>query len=150
MFPGIGLKCKYAACSLEVFDEMAEANSSLDQELIQLNKEIGRKEQAGEVPFFDTRLTDNFLFRRAKGAIVDKQQYLDDLASVKEDPYEQLDTIVENVTRGEGSAVANVIVIAKRKSMERAAAFRNVRVFKREGEDWKLVVWVNTKLGDVF
>jgi hypothetical protein len=54
---------------MEVFDEMAEANSSLDQELIQLNEEIGRKEQAGEVQFFDTRLTDNFLFRRAKGKL---------------------------------------------------------------------------------
>ena len=129
---------------------MDEATLYIGQALKRLNEEIGRKEQAGEVLFFDTLLADNFLFRRASGAIVDKQHYLNGLMSVTENPFEQLDTIVETITLDEDSAVADVLVIAKRKNMERAAAFRNVRVFRREGENWKFVIWTNTKLGDVF
>jgi hypothetical protein len=129
---------------------MNEITPYIRQALKLLNEEIGRKEQTGEVLFFDTLLADNFIFRRASGVIMDKQRYLNGLASVTENPFEQLDTIVETVTLDEGSAVADVLVIAKRKNMERAAAFRNVRVFRREGENWKLVIWVNTKLGDVF
>src|SRR5437016_11226741 len=111
---------------------MDEATLYIGQALKRLNEEIGRKEQAGEVLFFDTLLADNFLFRRASGAIVDKQHYLNGLMSVTENPFEQLDTIVETITLDEDSAVADVLVIAKRKNMERAAAFRNVRVFRRE------------------
>jgi len=128
---------------------MAEVNPSIDQELRRLNEEIGIKEQAGEVRFFDELLTDNFLFRRANGSIVDKRHYCDGLASVAENPYERLDTVVENVTLDEDSGVVNIIVIAKRKTMERAAVFKNVRVFSHEGENWKLIIWVNTKIGDI-
>jgi hypothetical protein len=103
--------------------------------------EIGVKEQAGVVPFFDSLLADTFLFRRADGTIVDKRRYLDDLTSVAKNPYERLDTVVENVMLdGDGdSGVVNVLVLAKRKNMERAAVFQNVRVFSRQGENWKLI-----------
>jgi len=128
---------------------MAEMKLSSAQELRRLNKEIGVKEQAGEVPYFDKLLADNFLFRRADGTIVDKRHYLGDLALVAENPYERLDTVVENVTLDGDSGVVNVLVIAKRKNMERAALFKNVRVFNRKGESWKLIMWVNTKIGEI-
>ena len=98
---------------------MVEMNLSSDQELRRLNKEIGVKEQAGDVDFFDELLTDNFLFRRAIGTIVEKRQYLDGLVSLAENPFERLDTVVENVTLDGDSGVVNVLVIAKRKDMER-------------------------------
>ena len=128
---------------------MAEMNLSSDQELRQLNKEIGVKEQAGEVPYFDELLADNFLFRRADGTIVDKHRYLGDLALVAENPYERLEMVVENVTPDEDSGVVNALVLAKREKMERAAVFQNVRVFSRQGENWKLIMWVNTRIGDL-
>jgi len=133
---------------LEVF-EMVEMNLSSDQELRRLNKEIGVKEQAGDVDFFDELLTDNFLFRRANGTIVEKRQYLDGLVSLAENPFERLDTVVENVTLDGDSGVVNVLVIAKRKNVEQAALFKNVRVFNRKGESWKLIMWVNTKIGEI-
>ncbi len=133
-----------------MFEDMAEISPTLDQELRILNKDIGANEQAGEVKFFDELLATNFIFRRADGSIVDKHQYLDSLKLIEENPYEQLDAVIEQVTLNKESAVAEVIVIAKRKSMKRSAAFRNVRVFRRESENWKLVMWVNTELGDVF
>ena len=76
---------------------MTEMNTSSDQELRRLNEEIRVKEQAGEVPFFDELLADNFLFRRADGTFVDKHHYLEDLESVAKNPYERLETVVENV-----------------------------------------------------
>jgi hypothetical protein len=128
---------------------MAEMNPASDQELRRLNEEIRVKEQAGEVKFFDELLTDTFLFRRAKGTIEDKRHYLDGLASVAENPFERLETVVENVTLDGDSGVVNVLVLAKRKNMERAAVFQNVRVFSRQGENWKLIMWVNTRIGDL-
>src|SRR5258706_13740891 len=112
---------------------MTEMNTSSDQELRRLNEEIRVKEQAGEEPFFDELLADTFLFRRADGTIVDKRRYLDDLTSVAENPYERLETVVENVTLDGGSGVVSILVLAKRKKMKRAAVFQNVRVFSRQG-----------------
>jgi len=134
---------------LEVFEEMAEMNLSSDQELRRLNEEMRVKEQAGEKPYFDELLADTFLFRRADGTIVDKRQYLDDLGSVAKNPYERLESVVENVTLDGVSGVVNVLVLAKRKKMERAAVFQNVRVFIRQGENWKLIMWVNTRIWDL-
>jgi hypothetical protein len=128
---------------------MAEMNLSSDQELRRLNEEIRVKEQAGEKPYFDELLADTFLFRRADGTIVDKRQYLDDLGSVAKNPYERLESVVENVTLDGVSGVVNVLVLAKRKKMERAAVFQNVRVFIRQDENWKLIMWVNTKIWDL-
>ncbi len=70
-------------------------------------------------------------------------------ASIEENPYERLETVVENVTLDGDSAVVNVLVLAKRKNMERAAVFQNVRVFSRQGENWKQLMWVNTRIGDL-
>ncbi len=124
-------------------------NLSSDQELRRLNEEMRVKEQAGEKPYFDELLADTFLFRRADGTIVDKRQYLDDLGSVAKNPYERLESVVENVTLDGVSGVVNVLVLAKRKKMERAAVFQNVRVFIRQGENWKLIMWVNTRIWDL-
>ena len=60
-----------------------------------------------------------------------------------------LESVVENVTLDGVSGVVNVLVLAKRKNMERAAVFQNVRVFIRQGENWKLIMWVNTKIWDL-
>jgi hypothetical protein len=135
---------------LEVFEEMAEMNASIDEQNLRcLNEKIRAKEQVGEVPYFDELLADSFLFRRADGSIVDKRRYLGDLGSVAENPYERLEAVVENVTLDGDSGVVNVLVLAKRKKMGRAALFQNVRVFSRQGENWKLIMWVNTRIGDI-
>ena len=117
--------------------------------LKQLNAEIGEREKAGDGEYFTTLLADDFIFRRANGAIVGKSEYIDGLASVVANPYEQLDTRVENVMIDGSSAVVNTIVTAKRRNMEHPGEFKNVRVFRQENDDWRLAIWINTKIRDL-
>jgi hypothetical protein len=89
--------------------------SEEEVQLKQLNEEIGNEERKGAQarPYFEALLAEDFIFRRAGGAIENKQTYLDSLDTVKENPYERLDTYVEMVTIDGNSAVTDVIVIAK-------------------------------------
>jgi hypothetical protein len=122
--------------------------SELDR-LKQLNVEIGEREKAGDGEYFTTLLADDFIFRRANGAIVGKSEYIDGLASVVENPYEQRGERVESVTVNGNSAVVNAIVIVRRRNMERPGEFKNVRVFRQENDDWQLAIWINTKIRDL-
>lgn len=119
------------------------------EQLKQLNLEIGRREKAGDGEYFTKLLADDLIFRRANGVMVDKSAFIDGLATVVENPYEQSDTRVENVTVNGTSAVVRAIVIAKRRNMEHPGEFENVRVFQRENDDWRLAIWVNTKIQDL-
>ena len=131
--------------AIEVFDETELETSPQAQRLRGLNEEIGKQEKAANSTYFEELLSDNFIFRRANGDIVDKIEYCRSLEKVPENPYEQLDTYVQEVTIDKDSAVATVLVIAKRKSMEHPGRFKNLRMFRWEGDDWKLVAWINTR-----
>jgi hypothetical protein len=131
--------------AIQVFDEIKSEADSDNQRLIQLNKEMGKEEKNANGPFFQDLLDEHFIFRRANGDIVDKQKYLEGLNDVPKDPYERLETHVQEVVIDKETAVATVFIAAKRKSMERAGLFRNVRTFQRRGGEWKMIVWINTK-----
>lgn len=119
------------------------------EQLEQLNQELGRREKAGDGEYFAKLLTDGFIFRRANGVLVGKSAFIDGLATVVENPYEQSDTRIENVTVNGASAVVHAIVIAKRRNMEHPGEFENVRVFRQENDEWRLAIWVNTKIRDL-
>jgi Domain of unknown function (DUF4440) len=121
-----------------------EADSD-NQRLIQLNAQMGKEEKDANGPFFKGLLDEHFIFRRANRDIVDKKKFLEALKDVPKDPYERLETHVQEVVIDKETAVATVFITAKRKSMERAGLFRNVRTFQRQGGEWKLIVWINTK-----
>src|SRR5206468_834977 len=115
------------------------------QFLMELNKKMGENEKSADLIFFQDLLADNFLFRRANGDVVNREAYLQDLEQIAENPYQRLDTHVREVVVDKDSAVATVLVIAKRKKMEQPGGFNNVRMFERRNGKWKLVSWINTK-----
>ena len=125
--------------------------SEEEVQLQQLNEEIANEERKGTLaePYLKALLAEDFIFRRAGGAIEKKLDYLKSLETVKDNPYERLDTYVETVTINGNSAVAEVTVIAKRKDMPAPGEFSNVRMFRKENDEWKLVTWVNTKVYDL-
>lgn len=131
--------------ALDVFPESKSESDPEQQSLKRLNEEVGEREKAGDSAYFQALLADDFVFRRADGNIVHNKEYLQSLEKVSENPYERLDTHVREVMVDKDSAVATVLVIAKRKSMERPRGFDNVRLFKRESGEWKLIAWINTR-----
>jgi 4-carboxymuconolactone decarboxylase len=133
--------------AVQVFDENKSEADSDTQRLIQLNARMGKEEKDANAPFFNGLLDEHFIFRGANGDIVNKEKYLKAVKDVPKDPYERLETHVQEVAKDKETAVATVFITAKRKSMERAGLFRNVRTFQRQSGDWKLIVWINTKQG---
>jgi alkylhydroperoxidase/carboxymuconolactone decarboxylase family protein YurZ len=131
--------------AIEVLDEIELERNPQEQRLRRLNEEIGEQEKAANSTYFQKLLSDSFIFRRASGDIVDKPGYLHDLEEVSENPYEQLNTYVRDVAIDKESAVATILVLAKRKNMEHTGRFKNIRMFRRESSDWKLVAWINTR-----
>ena len=131
--------------TLETLDKIGPETDPEKQRLRRLNEEIGEKEKDGDGKYFLMLLADDFVFRRANGDIVNKKDYLESLEKVAENPYEHLEVHVREVVIDRDSAVADVLVIAKRKNMQRPGRFTNVPMFKREDTQWKLVAWINTR-----
>src|SRR5262245_40261105 len=94
-------------------------NDSIKQHLAQLNNDIGEQEKASNKDFFQRVLADDLFFRRASGDVVNKKGYLSDLDEVANNPYEISETYVQDIVVDNETAVATVLVIAKRKDMDR-------------------------------
>jgi len=131
--------------AISLYEEDEDEDDRELASLMELNEEMGRRERAGDGRYFGALLESDFVFRRANGAVEDKAGYLRSLEMVAGDPYEQLDTYVRNVAIDKDTAVVNVLVAAKRRSMVRVGQFQNVRVFRRAASEWKLFAWVNTR-----
>ena len=130
-----------------------------EDDLRKLNEELGEKEKAGDRAdkFFQDHIAEDLIFRRANGVVTDKEGFL---SSLKPDQFDRLETSVDaidikvappdpNMPAKELSAVVDVTVIAQRKGTD-AGKFRNIRMFhKREGEEWKLRAWINTRVPDL-
>jgi hypothetical protein len=110
-----------------------------------LNEKIGISEKAAQRDFFVQHLADNLVFRRANGAVIGKQEFLEGL---KPDQLEMLETFVDDITINQESAVVDVTVKAKRRNQS-PAEFRNIRMFQKNGTQWQLAAWINTKLRDL-
>lgn len=106
--------------------------------LTALNLEIGNAETRGDKAFFEALLAASLAFRRANGAVVDRQQFLDAVA-----PGAARTTSIRSITfAGKARAVVSCIV-----SMEIQGAkkdFDNLRVFVRAADEkWQLMAWAN-------
>ncbi len=113
-----------------------------EQDLRELNKQLVEAERQGNKKFFEQYLADDLIFRRAKGEVVTKQQFLYDL---KPDVFEKLVSNIVDLKIYQDCAVVKVNVIAKRRE-EAEGEYLNVRRFiKRDGQ-WQLVAWLNTKV----
>lgn len=113
-------------------------------DLRELNARIGEAERQHDVEFLRRVLDDGLVFRRADGSIVGIQDYLD---AVPKRGYDRLESEVVDVHEKGESAVVTVIVDAAGQTQDGTAfggRFRNVRVFVRDGGDWRCRIWVNT------
>lgn len=133
--------------------EVRKIGASMDQtdvtrKLVELNHRIGAAEITQDRDFMRTVLADDLRFRRAGGTIIDKARYLTDLTN-KENTTVQNDSEDIEVSVAEETAVVSLVVHAEgtRGDKPMKGNYRNVRVFRKDPDGWKLTIWVNTEIG---
>ncbi len=106
--------------------------------LRELNLRIGTAETEGDSAFLSEVVAPALGFRRASGAIVDRQGFLD---GVK--PSAHRETEIESITlHGHDRAVVTCMVTMADGDQKRR--FHNVRLFVRAGGGaWQLLAWAN-------
>jgi hypothetical protein len=124
--------------------------ATVEQELVELNIELGKAEQRREqadVDRLNQLLSDNLIFQRANGAVVNKATYLADLVK-PENTFEYLHSEFLEAKVLEDKAVVSLIVRAKgqRGDSQFEGIYRNIRFFLKQDGHWQLSVWHNTKL----
>lgn len=120
---------------LEVFGAEAE--------LTDLIRKMTEAEKRGDAPFFREVLAEDLVFRRAKGAVVTKEQFILDL---KEDAFEKLEANLLEVRTYRDAAVVKVRVTAKRRGEGSEGQYLNVRRFVKRDGKWQLIAWLNTEV----
>ena len=110
--------------------------------LIKLNKEIGEMEDQGEraTEYFKTHLSDQLIFRRANGTIADKHDFIEGLKADKRFKARVSDLVSVGI-KGD-RALITLMVVGTLKD-DSVHYYRNVRLFARVGEDWKMELWFN-------
>jgi hypothetical protein len=132
---------------------MSDLTSSSDVEkLASLNAQVSAAERDLDAKVLSTVLGENFRFRRADpaGTVVDRDQFLTALA----DPGNRNDlltSVIESIdVRGaQAVVVAMVTFSGLRNSKPTSGLFRNIRLFDRTGDGWRLVMWFNKRVGDL-
>ncbi len=118
----------------------------VEKELIELNMRIGEAEKQRDEDFLKRVLSDDLIFRRASGKIVNKQEYLESLKN----PANTFDYLYSEDVKPivyEGVAVVSLRVRAKGKRGPDTfeGNFRNIRLFV-ENQEWQCAVWFNTTI----
>jgi lipoprotein NlpI len=121
-------------------------NESLTQKLIDLNTEIGNKEQQGSAAtvYFANLLSDELIFRRASGKVDNKDKFIEKLKEPS--PFisrHAEDVVVELID--DTCALVRLIVTTKKADGSKQR-FRNIRMFSRSGENFILEFWYNYEL----
>lgn len=121
---------------------MAADSVALTNALVGLNTQIAQMEQQGESSreFFQKYLSDQLIFRRASGKVVDKSAFLEGL---RNNPFASRVTEDISVDLLNDRALVTLIVIGTRKDDNSVHRYRNVRLFSRKGDDWILELWYN-------
>jgi hypothetical protein len=108
--------------------------------LTKLNMEIGNRETAGDAAahaWFEERLAPKLAFRRADLKTVDdRTEFIRKVA-----PADPRETLVQSVDVNGNAAFVRCIVTVKSAAGEKS--YRNLRLFVRDGGDWKLLGWAN-------
>ena len=127
----------------------SSSDGDVEKKLIELNMRIGEAEKQRDVDSLKRVLSDDLIFRRANGKIVNKKEYLESL----QDPANTFDYLYSEDVKPnvyEGVAVVSLRVRAKgKRGPDRfEGTFRNIRIFlkKEEKEEWQCVVWFNTPI----
>jgi hypothetical protein len=110
------------------------------EKLTQLNKQIGERESAGDAAahaWFEGLLASRLAFRRADLKTVDdRTEFISKVA-----PSDPRETLVESVDVNGNAAFVKCIVTVRSPGGEKS--YRNLRLFVRDGTDWKLLGWAN-------
>lgn len=124
------------------------SNADPIKELEDINRKIGTAEKTKKPELVSDILSDDLIFRRANGLITLKGQFLADLVKLG-DSTERLDAEGIEISVYETTAVVSLVVHMKgiRDNKPAEGSFRNIRVFERTPEGWKLQMWFNKKIG---
>lgn len=138
------IKILITILTLFFLSSISYAESITNDEVIlrKLNIEITTAEDKGDSQRLENILASQISFRRANGTVVGKEQFLKDVK-----PRTPTKTIVESVKfYGTDRAIVTCIVIMKIDKQD--TKFHNLRIFIREGSDWKLLSWANERLAN--
>jgi hypothetical protein len=118
--------------------ELEDKMTSDWQVLESINVEIGNAEAAGGRVFFEDLLAPSFAFRRATGAIVDREQYIEAIAAGSA----RTTKVLAITFAGRARAVVSSVV-----TMEVGGTsqdYDNLRMFIQCNDgSWKLLAWAN-------
>jgi hypothetical protein len=117
----------------------AEPKNTAELALTELNLEVAAAEDRGDRKWLENVLAPEMSFRRASGAIVGRAQFLDDVKSRAPSK-----TRIESIHfYGKDRAVVTCIVTLKVNGQD--TDFHNVRLFIRDGANWKILGWANER-----
>jgi hypothetical protein len=113
---------------------------SKDDELVALNDEIGKRETAGDAPWFERLLAPQFAMRRASMAHIDRDTFLEGV----EPSAVRITTGIEVLHRTDRAAFVTCVV-RMQQTDGTSKNFRNARIFSRPDPSaaWQLLGWAN-------
>ena len=121
----------------------------MKEQLLALNEAIRKNEKDGKVDFFELHLAEDLLFRRVKGDLVHKADFIQGLSGRT---WETLENREVEVSLGDknnpGYAVVTLIVdydfvFNDSPKQHNQGSARNIRFFRLEDGIWKLYAWYN-------
>ncbi len=118
----------------------ADSKISDEQQLRNLNLEIAMAEDRGDRKWLENILAPELAFQRANGLVIGKEQFLKDVK-----PRKSSQTAIESIhLHGNKRAVVTCIVTIEIDGQ--SVEFHNLRLFIRDGNNWKLLGWANERL----
>lgn len=113
------------------------------QDLRELNLEIANAENNAGRAFFEALLAPAFAFRRANGAVVDRQEFLDALKAGGDRQTEAGSIDIRLL----GNSRALVECIVSTGVPDERKRFENARLFVMDENDkWRLLAWANEEI----
>ena len=111
-----------------------------EDELIALNDEIGKRESAGDAPWFERLLAPQFAMRRASTVHIDRATFL----AAVEPGAERHSTGIEVLHQTDRTAFVTCVVTMQQTDGT-SKDFRNARIFTRPARSapWQLLGWAN-------
>lgn len=120
---------------------------TLENDLITFNEQLVEKEQVGGQEahaFFETRLSDQLVFRRANGKIVGKAEFLASLNTAG--PFSSRRSQSISVTQLGERALVTLIVVGRRLDDRTEHHYQNIRLFSQSGDNWIKEFWYNYEI----
>jgi hypothetical protein len=114
-----------------------------ESQLRELNIQIAQWEQQRDkdaIGQLDRCLSDGLIFRRADRTIVDKAAFLSALNGPSPFVSRESRNVTITISRDRAMAIVTVITVKQGGAQN---AYRNVRLFSRQGEAWGLEFWFN-------